>query len=154
MIEIVAVGKLNADYFREAFNDYIKRLNPYIRVNVTEIPESRPMGENEGDIKRVIESEGAAILSKIKGYVYALDSRGAEQTSEQFAETIRMKLTEGTSEITFVIGGSYGLSDEIKKRGTLLSFGRFTYPHQLMRVILAEQLYRAFSIINNSKYHK
>ena len=141
MIYLVAVGKINAPYYKKAVDEYSKRLAPYAKLNVIEIDENRLMKESEKEILNCIAHEGKDILAKVKGLVIALDSRGHEM--------------QGTADISFVIGGSYGLCQDVIKRADLvLSFGRFTYPHQLMRVILTEQIYRAFSIINNSKYHK
>lgn len=105
----------------------------------------------------VMAKEGKRILAKIKDkeYVYALAIKGKERTSEQFAKEINQLATYGHSDITFVIGGSLGLSPAVLKRAdTQISFGRFTLPHQLMRLVLAEQVYRAFTIINGLPYHK
>lgn len=155
MIYLVAVGKINAPYYKKAVDEYSKRLAPYAKLNVIEIDENRLMKESEKEILNCIAHEGKDILAKVKGLVIALDSRGHEMTSEGLADFIREKQTQGTADISFVIGGSYGLCQDVITRADLvLSFGRFTYPHQLMRVILTEQIYRAFSIINNSKYHK
>ena len=108
-------------------------------------------------MNEVMAKEGERILEKIKDkeYVYALAIKGKERTSEEFAEEINQLTTYGHSDITFVIGGSLGLSPEVLKRAdTQISFGRFTLPHQLMRLVLTEQIYRAFTIINGLPYHK
>jgi len=155
MINIIAVGKVSSKYFSDATEEYLKRLSPYTKIKITEIPESKLSGESPSEITKVISEEGKAISDKIKGFAVALDSRGEEMTSEELARLIDTKRTQGNPDITFIIGGSYGLSDEVLKKADLkLSFGRMTFPHQLMRVILTEQIYRAFTILNNSKYHK
>ncbi len=118
-----------------------------------EISESRLLSPNEAGIRKVIEEESARILEKIKGKpVYILAVEGEEMTSPDFAANLGRATDAG--EVYFVIGGSYGLSAEVKRVGKPLSFGRLTYPHQMMRVILAEQIYRAATILNNIEYHK
>lgn len=154
MIYIIAIGKVNASYYLSAISEYVKRISAYSKLSIVELDECRLNDESDKEIKRVIDTEGKSIL-KTKGYVIALDKDGGELTSEGLAELISIKYREGISDISFIIGGSYGLSQEVKDRADrIISFGKFTYPHQLMRVILIEQIYRAFSIINNSKYHK
>lgn len=155
MINIVAVGKVSAGYYGAAIDEYIKRLKAYSKVNIIEINEYKLSGNSDKDILKVLTEEGRAIISQCKGYVIALDIKGDLITSEQLADTIQNKFSSGQSDITFVIGGSYGLSsDVLVTADKRISMGRLTYPHQLVRVILSEQIYRAFSIINNSKYHK
>lgn len=143
-INLVCVGTLKENYWKEALEEYQKRLSRYVLFTVIELKE-----------KRTKEEEGKDILGKSKGYVVAFDLGGKELSSEEIAAFIDKKATEGTSEMTFLIGGSEGLSDEVKKAADLrLSFGKVTYPHQLMRVIAAEQLYRAMTILNGVTYHK
>lgn len=155
MIQIISVGKVDAAYFRKAIEEYLKRLSLFTKINIIELKEYKLKSNSEKDIQNTIIQEGQAILEKLKGFVIALDRKGQEYDSEGLAELIENLLVKGTPDITFVIGGSYGLSEQVLKcADRIISFGRITYPHQLMRVILVEQIYRAFSIINNSKYHK
>ena len=143
-IRLACVGTLKESYWREALEEYKKRLSRYAVFSVEECKE-----------KRTKEEEGKELLEKSKGYLVAFDLGGKELSSEEIAALIDKKATEGISEMTFIIGGSEGLSDEVKKAVDLsLSFGRVTYPHQLMRVIAAEQLYRAITILNGVTYHK
>ena len=143
-IRLVCVGTLKESYWREALEEYAKRLSRFVSFSVMECRE-----------KRTKEEEGKEILEKSKGYLIAFDIGGKELSSEEIASFIDKKATEGISEMTFIIGGSEGLSDEVKKVVDMrLSFGRVTYPHQLMRVIAAEQLYRAMTILNGVTYHK
>lgn len=154
-INIVAVGKIKEAFYRDAIAEYAKRLTRFCTFNVIEVAETLLSGKNDKDIQRVVQSEGQAILAKVKGHVIILDLKGALLSSTDLAEYIENKKTCGVSEISFVIGGSYGLSEEVKSKADYsVSFGKFTYPHQLMRVILSEQIYRAFMINENSEYHK
>ncbi len=149
-IRILAVGKLSDSFFKEAFENYAKRLSRFCTLTVTEIPESK-----KDDVISAVREEGEELSSKTSGYVIVLDKSGQEIASEEFSNLMKKQFVSGISEITFVIGGSYGLSEKAKNCGNfLLSFGKFTYPHQLMRVILAEQIYRAFTIMENITYHK
>ena len=145
-INIVVVGTLKEKYWTEAINEYAKRLTRYADVKCIELAECN---KADGVVK-----EGKEILSKCSGSVYALDSHGDCLTSEEFAGLIGKERDAGET-VTLIIGGSCGLSDEVKKKAKrLLSFGKVTYPHQLMRVILLEQIYRAFRISSNEPYHK
>lgn len=156
-INVVAVGKLKEKYLRDAVAEYEKRISAYAKINIIEVSEHR-CGDNPSpaEIQKVLQKEGEQIIAKIpKGsFVIPMCIEGTQKTSEDFSKEIeRISLT--SSEITFVIGGSFGLSDEVKALGKMkLSFSKMTFPHQLMRVILLEQIYRALSISNNSKYHK
>ncbi len=156
-ITIIAVGKLKEKYLRDAVSEYEKRISAYAKINIIEVSEHR-CGDSPSpaEIRQVLQKEGEQIIAKIpKGsFVIPMCIEGTQKTSEDFSKEIeRISLT--SSEITFVIGGSFGLSDEVKALGkTKLSFSKMTFPHQLMRVILLEQIYRALSISNNSKYHK
>ena len=157
-VNIIAVGKLKEKYLRDACDEYLKRLKAFAKVNLIEINEYKSTDNpSEAEIEAVKEKEGEAIISKIpKGsYVIPMCIEGTQLSSEGIAEKIG-EITVGISnDITFIIGGSFGLSDKVKSLGKLkLSFGKITLPHQLMRVVLLEQIYRAFSILNNSKYHK
>ena len=147
-VEIIAVGKIKEKFFRDALDEYKKRLSRYCDFKITEVSDFP-------DSSSAIEREGALILPKIKGLCVPLCVEGKQLSSEEMADFISKSAVEGASHITFIIGGSNGLSDEVKAKGKLkLSFSKMTFPHQLMRVILAEQIYRAFKIINNESYHK
>ena len=156
-INIIAVGKLKEKYLKDAVAEYTKRISAYAKVNIIEVNEYR-CGDNPSpaEIQQVLQKEGEQIIAKIpKGsFVIPMCIEGKQRTSEEFSKEIE-NITLTNSEMTFVIGGSFGLSDEVKTLGKLkLSFSKMTFPHQLMRVILLEQIYRALSISNNSKYHK
>ena len=156
-INVVAVGKLKEKYLRDAVAEYTKRIGAFAKINVIEVGEYKCSDNpSPAEIQQVLAKEGGQIISKIpKGsFVIPMCIEGTQRSSEEFSKELeRISLTN--SEITFVIGGSFGLSDEVKSLGKLkLSFSKMTFPHQLMRVILLEQIYRALSISNNSKYHK
>ena len=143
-LNVVAVGTLKEKFWTDAVGEYAKRISRYANIKIIEVAE-----------KRTIEEEGKEILKKISGYPIAMDIKGQIVSSEEFAGFFNKKLLEGTSEFSLIIGGSEGLSDEVKKAcPTKISFGKVTYPHQLMRVILTEQIYRALTIMNNVTYHK
>ena len=156
-IRIICVGKFKEKYWEAASAEYIKRLGAYCSISVTELREEKlPANASAADERRVIEAEGESILSKLgKGdFVIALDLRGKELSSEEFAEKIReTAFTHST--IDMIIGGSLGLSGDVVRRADLrMSFGRITLPHQLARVVLLEQIYRAFKINAGETYHK
>ena len=155
-INIVCVGKLKEKYWRDACDEYIKRLGAYCNVAVTEIKESRLAGEGEKAEAAVKEAEGRDILARIDGsFVIALDVKGKKLSSEALAEKMDALALEGKSDIAFVIGGSLGLSPAVLDRADLrLSFSDMTFPHQMMRVILLEQIYRAYKINRGETYHK
>lgn len=153
-VNVVCIGKIKEAFYRDAIEEYAKRLSRFCRFSVIELAEKQLTGKNDADISIVKEDEGKRIVQAVKGYVIALDMRGEQLTSEQLSAKLS-KLTDTTSTVTFVIGGSYGLSDNVLKRADYkLSFGKMTFPHQLMRVIAAEQIYRAFTIAEGSGYHK
>lgn len=153
-VNVVCIGKIKEAFYRDAIEEYAKRLSRFCRFSVIELAEKQLTGKNDADISIVKEDEGKRIVQAVKGYVIALDMRGEQLTSEQLSAKLS-KLTDTTSTVTFVIGGSYGLSDSVLKRADYkLSFGKMTFPHQLMRVIAAEQIYRAFTIAEGSGYHK
>ena len=155
-IDIIAVGKIKEKFFRDAVEEYSKRLSAFIKLSLTEIPDEKiPDNASVKVIEKIKETEGKKILSKIKdGAVVAMCIEGKEYSSEELASFLE-RTSNTASRITFVIGGSLGLSDEVKARSDLrMSFGRITLPHQLMRVVLAEQIYRGYKIINNQSYHK
>lgn len=145
-INIVCVGTLKEKYFKDAVAEYLKRLTPFAQVRITEVKE-----EQVDSINR----EAKNILPAVKGYLSVMAIDGKQISSEELAAFFKEKSVQGVSEYTFVIGGSYGTGKEVRDRADqLLSFGRITLPHQLFRVVLLEQIYRAFSINNNSPYHK
>ncbi|NRN89310.1 Ribosomal RNA large subunit methyltransferase H [Lactobacillus helveticus] len=157
-IKIVCVGKLKEKYFKDAIAEYKKRLSRFAKVSIVQVPdENAPEKFSAAEDERVKQIEGERILSKIKDkeYVYVTAIKGKQRSSEKFAKEIQDLATYGHSDITFVIGGSLGTSDAVNKRGDdLISFGKLTMPHQLMRVVLIEQIYRAFMINSGSPYHK
>ena len=147
-IEIIAVGKIKEKFFSDAISEYSKRLSRYCKFVITQLPDF-PDSADE------MQKEAQLILPRIKGLCVPLCIEGKQLSSEELAEFISEKSVEGVSHITFIIGGSRGIDDSVKKKADLkLSFSKMTFPHQLMRVILSEQLYRAFKIINNENYHK
>ena len=159
-VSIVCVGKLKEAYWRDACAEYIKRLSRFAKVGVYELPEERLADEpSPAQEQAVIDAESEALLKKLDALspdkVIALDVGGKQMSSVALSEYLdSLKLT-GTSSIAFVIGGSLGFNDRVRKRADLaLSFSAFTFPHQMMRVILLEQIYRAFKISAGEKYHK
>ena len=149
MIKIVCVGKIKEKFLSLAIAEYLKRLSKYTKVDIVQVPD-------ESNAEKALKVEGEKILSKIKAdeYVIALDISGKSISSIEFAKKID-SVFNNYSKLTFVIGGSYGLSSTVKKRSNyLLSFSKMTFPHQMFRVILLEQIYRAFKINNNESYHK
>ena len=157
-IKIIGVGKLKEKYLKQGIAEYAKRLGKFCKFEIVEVPDEKaPEKLSAAEMEGVKEKEGERILAKIKDkeYVYALAIEGKERSSEEFAQEIAQLTTYGKSDITFIIGGSLGLSPAVLKRAeTKISFGRFTLPHQLMRLVLSEQIYRAFMINNGSPYHK
>ncbi|WP_416353569.1 23S rRNA (pseudouridine(1915)-N(3))-methyltransferase RlmH [Agrilactobacillus fermenti] len=157
-IKIVAVGKLKEKYFKQGIAEYAKRLSRFTKFTIVEVPDEKaPETLSTAEISQVKTKEGDRILSKIqpKEYVYALAIEGKQRPSEVFAKELSQLTTYGHSDITFVIGGSLGLSPEVMQRADdTLSFGKLTLPHQLMRLVLTEQIYRAFMINSGSPYHK
>ncbi|MDO4777980.1 MAG: 23S rRNA (pseudouridine(1915)-N(3))-methyltransferase RlmH [Tissierellia bacterium] len=157
-INLVAVGNIKEKYFIDAINEYKKRLSSYANLKIWEISEYK-LPNNPGDSKifEGLEKEGELILNKIpeKSFVIALCVEGKGFSSEEFSDKISECMINGYSDISFVIGGSYGLSEKVKSTANLrLSFSKMTFPHQLMRVILLEQVYRGFRILKNEPYHK
>ena len=153
--KIVAVGKIKEKYLTEAISEYVKRISRFATVEIVEIDECRTSGAQvDKEIERVKKQEGEWILPKLEGYVVAMDIDGTLVDSVGLCNHIKeQKLLNST--FTFVIGGSNGLSDEVKQRANFrCSFGKITLPHQLFRVVLAEQLYRACCIEHNVAYHK
>ena len=152
-IKIVAVGNIKEDYFIDAAKEYCKRLSKFCEIEVVEVKEFA--GQSKSSVAQVMEYECEGIKKYLAGYVVALDKSGKQLDSEDFAKLIDKVGVGGQSKLTFVIGGSHGLTDEIKNLANMvMSFGKLTYPHQLMRVVLLEQIYRAETILNNITYHK
>lgn len=150
-ITVICIGKLKEKFFKDACDEYIKRLGRYGKITIKEL------AEVQGNSGQDAVKEGQAIIKVLpKGaYIIPLCIEGTEVSSPRLAKKISDLSISGTSEIAFIIGGSDGLSDEVKQKGDfLLSFSPMTFPHQLMRVILLEQIYRAFTIIENTSYHK
>lgn len=157
-ISVICVGKLKEKYWADAVREYSKRLNSYCDLEIVELKERRlPDKSGPSEELSVKESEGTEILRRIKDsmYVVTLEIKGRELSSEMLAEKIEKLAVEGISNIAFVIGGSLGLSESVSSRADFrLSFSPMTFPHQMMRVILLEQIYRSFKIIKNEVYHK
>lgn len=155
-INIITVGKIKEKYLKDAIDEYKKRLSKFCSLNIVEVDESVAKVENESNIKKSLQDEAQSIISKIKNeYVIVLDIEGKEYSTIEVSEKIKEITLKGVSELSFIIGGSYGLDNSIKKRADFrLSFSKLTFPHQLFRVILLEQIYRVFKIINNEPYHK
>jgi len=154
-INVVVVGNLKEKYLIEASKEYIKRISRYHNIDIIEVEEEKlPKNYSELDISKCLIKEGQKIEKHLKGYIVIMNITGDMLTSVGLAEKIE-KISLSYDTITFVIGGSYGLSEEIKKKGNLhLSFSKMTFPHQLFRVMLLEQIYRSATISNNIIYHK
>ena len=157
-ITIITVGKIKEKYFRDAVNEYVKRLRNYVKLEIIQT-EDEPIPANAGYTIRnqIKEKEGERILKHVKenAYVISLEIGGLTMNSEGLAEKMDRLMSRGASHIQFIIGGSLGLHEKVCMRADMaLSFSKMTFPHQLMRVILLEQLYRSFRIINNEPYHK
>ncbi|MDQ0163284.1 23S rRNA (pseudouridine(1915)-N(3))-methyltransferase RlmH [Bacillus alveayuensis] len=157
-IHIISIGKIKEKYLKQGMNEYLKRLSPYAKVDIIELPDEKaPESLSEQEMEQVKEKEGERILAKISPdtYVIALAIEGTMKSSEQLAESLDKLATYGKSKIAFVIGGSLGLSQTVMSRANeSLSFSKMTFPHQLMRLILLEQIYRAFKINRGEPYHK
>ncbi|NMM96846.1 50S rRNA methyltransferase [Bifidobacterium sp. DSM 109960] len=157
-IDIICVGKVKEQYLRDAIAEYSKRLSRYCKLNILEVADEKtPEHASEGVERQIKAKEGERIAKHIKpgAYVIALAIDGQQVTSEGFARKIDQLGIQGVSHIQFVIGGSIGMDDEIlRKANYKLSFSKMTFPHQLMRVILLEQVYRAYKINAHEPYHK
>ena len=150
MIKIICIGKIKENYWKEAIEEYLKRLSKYTKLEIVELPDS------SYDLKKTLEVEKNLILKSIKesDYNILLDIKAKELDSLEFASNLD-KIRQINSNLNFIIGGSYGVHDDIKSIvNERLSFSKLTFPHQLFRVILLEQIYRSFKIINNEEYHK
>ena len=157
-VKVIAVGKLKEKYLKKGIQEYAKRLGAYTKFEIVEVAdEEAPENLSQAEMNQVKALEGERILQKLSSQevIFALDLNGKQMTSEDFAQTLEDKMTYGQSKLTFIIGGSLGLSQEVLDRAQhRLSFGPMTFPHQVMRLIIAEQVYRAFRIIRNEPYHK
>ncbi len=157
-IHIITVGKVREKYLKLGIQEFEKRLSSYCKLTFSELmDEQAPEQLNEKELLSVKKKEGERILNKIKQdhYVIALDIKGTSWSSEQFADELRSLSFQGKNQLTFIIGGSNGLSEEVLKRANQkLSFSKMTFPHQLMKLILLEQIYRAFKIQRGEPYHK
>lgn len=157
-ITLITVGKIKEKYFTDAIKEYAKRLSRYCKLEILELADEKtPDGASEAEEMQIKAKEGERILKSIKdnAYVFALAIQGKKMSSEDFADTINRLGIGGDSHLMFIIGGSLGLDERVLKRADrLISFSDMTFPHQLMRVILLEQIYRAYRIIQNEPYHK
>ncbi|MGE7911887.1 23S rRNA (pseudouridine(1915)-N(3))-methyltransferase RlmH [Lysinibacillus xylanilyticus] len=157
-ITIVSVGKLKEKYLKMGIDEYVKRLGGYAKMDLIEVPDEKaPEQLSEAEMEIVKKKEGERILSKISPdtYVIALAINGKMKTSEQMSADLESLMTYGKSKIAFVIGGSLGLHDDVLKRADeQQSFGKMTLPHQLMKLVLVEQVYRSFRIMKGEPYHK
>ncbi|RXJ02805.1 23S rRNA (pseudouridine(1915)-N(3))-methyltransferase RlmH [Anaerobacillus alkaliphilus] len=157
-ISIVTVGKLKEKYLINGINEYIKRMGPYAKVDMVEVADEKaPEQLSEAEMLQVKDKEGERILAKIPqdAYVIALAIEGEMWSSEKLAKELDKLATYGRSKVAFIIGGSLGLSTAVMQRADAkLSFSKMTFPHQLMRLVLVEQVYRAFRINRNEPYHK
>ena len=155
-INIICVGKLKEKYWVMAENEYSKRLSRFVKLNLIQLPDEKLTGNDSLD-NIAKEKEGEKIISKIpkNSFVIAMDIKGKQLSSEEFSKQIENLSITGKSNITFIIGGSLGISDNaLKKADKKISFSKMTFPHQLFRIMLLEQIYRSFKIINNETYHK
>lgn len=158
-VNILCIGKIKEKYFAQAIDEYAKRLQAFCKLRIIELAEEKIRGinPNPAQIAEVLQAEGKRIMQKISpsDYVIALCIEGKPRTSEELAGTLNTLAVTGRSTVDFVIGGSYGLSDEVKAAADeKLSMSRMTFPHTMARMILAEQIYRAYEIASNGKYHK
>ena len=158
-IDLIAIGKMNAAYFAQGVAEYQKRLGGFCNFRIIELPEVQIADKNASDkqIAKALQKEGEAILASVRkgAYLVALCVEGRQVSSEDLAATIAERAMSGAGDMAFVIGSSHGLSDEVKKAAALrFSMGRITMPHQLARLVLTEQIYRACTINAGMKYHK
>lgn len=157
-ITLIAVGKIKEKYFTDAIAEYAKRLSRYCKLEIIEVADEKtPDGASEALENQIKEKEGERILSKVpdSAYVVALAIEGKQLSSEELADKMEKWNVNGVSHLVFIIGGSLGLTPKVLNRADFkLSFSRMTFPHQLMRVVLLEQIYRSFRIRNNEPYHK
>jgi len=156
-INVICIGKLKESFLRDASAEYQKRLSAFCRLEITELsPFKLTENPSQAQIEAALVQEGSLITAKIpaNAKVYALCIEGKQFSSEELSAKIVTETNHGVSNIAFIIGGSHGLSDDVKNRADLLSMSKMTFPHQLARIMLLEQLYRAFMISSGGKYHK
>ena len=157
-IQIVAVGRLKEKYLLDGIAEYLKRLGPYAKVQIVEVPDEKaPESMSAAEELQVKQREGERIMAQLRpdAHVVAMAIDGQTWSSDELARQLGQLGTYGRSHVAFIIGGSLGLSDAVLKRADQrLSFGRITFPHQLMRLVLVEQVYRAFKILHGEPYHK
>lgn len=154
-INLVVVGKVKEKYFAEGISEYSKRLSRFAEFKIIEVQEENFNKVDDGLITQILEKEAERIKPHLKGHVIALAIEGKKFSSENFAKNLGNLMDNGQGVITFVIGGSYGIHKDIKQRANgLMSFSDMTFPHTLFRLMLTEQIYRAFCILNGSAYHK
>ncbi|MGG0737273.1 23S rRNA (pseudouridine(1915)-N(3))-methyltransferase RlmH [Niallia taxi] len=157
-ISIITVGKLKEKYLKQGIEEYTKRLSSYSKIEIIEVPDEKaPEVLSEAEMIQVKDKEGERILAKVPAdaHVIALAIDGKQKSSEELADTLDKLATYGKSKVAFIIGGSLGLSSHVLQRADdKLSFSKMTFPHQLMRLILVEQVYRAFRINRGEPYHK
>lgn len=152
-INLYVIGSIKEDYMKEEIKEYLKRLSKYCVLNIIEFKESKIQGK---DVNAILEEEGDQILNRIspEEYLFLLDLHGKMISSEEFASNMKGLIDSGKGKISFAIGGTLGVSDNLRKRSNFsISLSKMTFTHQMTRVILLEQLYRAFKINNNEKYH-
>ena len=158
-IDLICIGKMNAKYFAEGVAEYQKRLAAFAAFRIIELPEEKIEEKNASDavVKKALEKEGKAILSNVRkgAAIVAMCIEGKQLSSEELSRDIEQAAVGGSGNLVFIIGGSHGLTDEVKRRANFkLSMSKMTFPHQLARVMLLEQIYRAFMISSGGKYHK
>ncbi|OHR52770.1 23S rRNA (pseudouridine(1915)-N(3))-methyltransferase RlmH [Staphylococcus sp. HMSC061G12] len=157
-ITVLAVGKLKEKYWKQAIAEYQKRLGAYTKIEIIEVPDEKaPENMSDKEIEQVKQKEGQRLLVKVKpqSIVITLEIKGNMLTSEGLAKNLQQRMIQGQSDFTFIIGGSNGLHQDVLDRSNYaLSFSKMTFPHQMMRVILLEQVYRAFKIMRGEAYHK
>ena len=157
-IKVVTVGKLKEKYLKDGIAEYSKRISRFAKLEMIELADEKtPDKASESENQKILEIEGQRILSKVgdRDFVIVLAIEGKTFSSEEFSKNLEEASIKGFSTLTFIIGGSLGLSSSVKNRANLsVSFGRLTLPHQLMRLVLVEQIYRAFTIQQGSPYHK
>ena len=157
-IKVVTVGKLKEKYLKDGIAEYSKRISRFAKLEMIELADEKtPDRASESENQKILEIEGQRILSKVgdRDFVIVLAIEGKTLSSEEFSKQLEEASIKGFSTLTFIIGGSLGLAQDVKNRANLsISFGRLTLPHQLMRLVLVEQIYRAFTIQQGSPYHK
>lgn len=152
-IKIVSVGSIKEKFFKDAISEYLKRLTRFAKIEIIEVDETKIQNKSEEQVKK---EEGERLLKRIgqDEFVFLLDLKGESISSEVLAQKINDLINKGISPLTFVIGGTLGLSEEVRKRANIkLSISKMTFTHQMCRMIILEQIYRAFKIINNEEYH-